>query len=82
MRQIATKENYTYFNLGGGVGSREDSLFQFKSCFSKNYKDFKVWKYIVNQEVYNELIAKKQKREHANLNDACLNFFPSYRCEL
>ncbi len=82
MRQIATKENYTYFNLGGGVGSKEDSLFQFKSCFSKNYKDFKVWKYIVNQEVYNELIAKKQKREHANLNDACLNFFPSYRCEL
>jgi hypothetical protein len=82
MRIIATSEHYTYFNLGGGVGSREDSLFQFKSCFSKNYKDFKVWKYIVNKEVYNELVEKKQKRDQTKLNEACLNFFPSYRCAL
>ena len=82
MRIISTKENYQYFNLGGGVGSKDDSLLHFKSSFSKDFKEFKLWKYIVNEFVYKELTNKNQKREcvtcitfENNSND----FFPCYR---
>src|SRR5690606_7773702 len=61
MRIMATKENLTFFNLGGGLGSNEDSLFRFKSGFSKDYKGFKLWNHIVNEHVYKELTLKKHK---------------------
>lgn len=62
-----TAEN---LHLGGGVGGHDDdSLFRFKSGFSKNFKQFSVWKYIVNQKVYDEL----------SNNKVVSNFFPLYR---
>ena len=74
MRIIAKKEGYDFFNLGGGLGGRDDdSLFHFKSSFSKNFKQFNLWKYIANQEAYDELVEK---------NSACpsnSNYFPHYR---
>ncbi len=70
MRIEAANEGFKYFNLGGGVGSQEDSLFEFKSSFSKDFRDFKIWKYIVNQDVYNELSSNN------NTNN---NYFPLYR---
>lgn len=75
MRINATQQNYTYFNLGGGVNSQQDSLFQFKSTFSKDFKDFKLWKYIVNENIYNQLIIKNMEltREEST------TFFPAYR---
>ena len=43
MRLIASKKGFNYFNLGGGLGGKyNDSLFNFKSSFSKDYKDFKL----------------------------------------
>jgi lipid II:glycine glycyltransferase (peptidoglycan interpeptide bridge formation enzyme) len=71
MRIEATEEGYAYFNLGGGLGSKEDSLFAFKSSFSKDFKIFKIWKYIVNQEIYNELATDCEN----------CNYFPKYRVE-
>ena len=65
-----TKEGFKYFNLGGGLGSEEDSLFNFKASFSKDFKQFKVWKYVANQEVYDELSKDSNKDT---------NFFPLYR---
>lgn len=57
-------------HLGGGVGgSDDDSLFRFKSAFSKDFKQFSVWKYIVNEDAYRNL--SKGKPES--------NFFPLYR---
>jgi len=71
MRVQATKQSFKYFNLGGGFGSKEDSLFDFKSSYSKDFRIFKVWKLIVNQEVYDNLSTK---------NDTPNNdFFPLYR---
>lgn len=67
-----TADNYTYFNLGGGLGSAEDSLFKFKSSFSKDHKDFKIWKYIVNSEVYMDLC-------NTYANGSSDSFFPLYR---
>ncbi|TYA71859.1 GNAT family N-acetyltransferase [Seonamhaeicola marinus] len=64
---------YKYFNLGGGLGNNEDELFRFKSSFSKDFKKFKIWKHIVNQEVYDNLVEEK------NVTDKTSNFFPLYR---
>ena len=77
MRLKSVEEGYTYLNLGGGRGgSNEDSLFRFKSGFSKDYKNFKLWKYIVNQELYNTLSSKHAK-EASNIDET--QFFPAYR---
>ncbi|WP_282163342.1 GNAT family N-acetyltransferase [Ulvibacterium marinum] len=76
MRIRGTKENYSYFNLGGGLGSKEDSLFYFKSGFSKNSRSFKVWKYMVNQNIYEDLC---QQRKNIRYCEKTLQYFPRYR---
>jgi lipid II:glycine glycyltransferase (peptidoglycan interpeptide bridge formation enzyme) len=74
MRIIGTQEGYKYFNLGGGLGNKEDSLFKFKSSFSKDFKPFKIWKYISNLNVYNQLA-----QAHTTAPEASTDFFPVYR---
>ncbi len=76
MRIRGNRENYSYLNLGGGVGAKEDSLFYFKSGFSKNTASFKVWKYIVNQLVYDELV---QRGKDVGKHEKFVQFFPHYR---
>jgi hypothetical protein len=58
-------------HLGGGKGGLNDSLFAFKSRFSHQYFQFKVWKYIHNPIVYKELTQSKF------ISDS--DFFPAYR---
>lgn len=72
MRIIASQENSIFFNLGGGVGNKEDSLFHFKSGFSKDFKDFNLWKVIVNQEIYDQLTLERSTESESN-------YFPLYR---
>lgn len=79
MRIRVTAENYQYYNLGGGVSSSEDSLFHFKSCFSKDFKEFKLWKYIVNETIYQELSKQKKQRKYTLFERNSNNFFPCYR---
>lgn len=63
-----------YLHLGGGVGGKEDSLFVFKSGFSNLFFDFKTWRYVANQPVYNQLVEEKCKnKELTNV------IFPLYR---
>ncbi|WP_299531857.1 GNAT family N-acetyltransferase [Ulvibacterium sp.] len=76
MRIKVTNEGYTYFNLGGGLGSREDSLFRFKSGFSKDFREFKIWKYIVDEEAYRELSSTML---NGQINGNTSNYFPLYR---
>lgn len=69
-RLIGNASSCENLHLGGGVGgSDDDSLFKFKSAFSKDFHQFSVWKYIVNEEIYNELSKDKIQS----------NFFPLYR---
>lgn len=76
MRINASQDNKTFFNLGGGLGNTNDGLFRFKSSFSKNFKPFKVWKHIINNEVYDSLV-----NQHQHITPDCdLDFFPLYRC--
>ena len=72
MRIRATELGLNHFNLGGGLAGTNDSLLRFKSSFSKNMIDFCVWKLIVNQDVYKDLVLKNQTPEH-------VDFFPLYR---
>ncbi len=76
MRIRGTQENCSYLNLGGGVGAKEDSLFYFKSGFSKYTLTFKVWKYIVNHNVYDKLV---QQRNNIQYCEQSLRYFPRYR---
>ncbi|GGW40784.1 GNAT family N-acetyltransferase [Arenibacter certesii] len=71
MRISGTQEKFTYFNLGGGYQSKEDALFNFKSSFSKDIRLFNVWKFIVDENVYNEL------KQDAAITET--DFFPAYR---
>lgn len=69
-RIIGNEASAKDLHLGGGVGgSDDDSLFKFKSGFSKNFKQFSVWKYIVDTEIYDELSREK----------IASDFFPLYR---
>ena len=76
MRIRGTQENYSYFNLGGGVGAKKDSLFYFKSGFSKYTLPFKVWKYRVNPNIYEDLV---QQRKDIRYCEETLRYFPRYR---
>ncbi len=75
MRAKCSEENYNYFNIGGGLGGQNDSLLQFKSSLSKKFKTFKVWKYIVDENVYNKL----SNEVKTNPMEKRHRFFPSYR---
>ncbi|MBM1106754.1 peptidoglycan bridge formation glycyltransferase FemA/FemB family protein [Aurantibacter crassamenti] len=79
MRIRATNENYKYFNLGGGKSSKHDSLFNFKASFSDNLRPFKLWKVIVNQEIYNELIELEKKKIDHEIVEDYSEYFPIYR---
>ncbi len=61
-------------HLGGGVGGEDnDSLFRFKSGFSKTFNQFSVWKRINDEDKYSFLVKKK------SLQNSESNFFPLYR---
>lgn len=78
MRIASSNKHFKYLNLGGGRGSDEDSLFAFKRSFSKQFKDFKIWKYVVDENIYRKLV-----EEHFNspleMVNATTSFFPAYR---
>lgn len=60
-------------HLGGGVGSKEDSLFKFKSSFNRNDRlQFAIGKKVFLTDTYNELTAMKNPNEIGG-------FFPGYR---
>lgn len=74
-RLLGSKNKLKFLHLGGGVGgSDKDSLFHFKSGFSKNFYQFRVWNLIVNENIYQKLVEEKNLRQQ-DFPD----FFPLYR---
>lgn len=74
-RLLANQMQLHYLHLGGGVnGTDEDSLFRFKAGFSDLTFHYKVWKYIVDEDVYYNLVMNKAKERELNSN-----YFPAYR---
>lgn len=78
MRIDSTNKQFDYLNLGGGRESIEDSLFAFKCNFSKHFKDFKIWKYVVDKKNYRELIEHHFELPMQTVVED-FDFFPAYR---
>lgn len=73
-RLLANEMSLEYLHLGGGVGgSDEDSLFRFKSGFSKHFCRFHTWQLIVDEQKYAELTRSNGVKE--------TTFFPAYRAK-
>jgi Acetyltransferase (GNAT) domain len=67
-------------HLGGGVGSREDSLFHFKLGFSHVTHAFSTWQWIVDPSADEALAARRaQWMETHSLLPATADYFPAYR---
>lgn len=72
-----SNNGYKTFHLGGGLGSKEDSLYKFKKAFNKNnHNDFFIGKKIFDKETYDELVEMRNKEKDFNKNS---NYFPAYR---
>ncbi|RZK24372.1 MAG: GNAT family N-acetyltransferase [Flavobacterium sp.] len=72
--KIGRDHGMKHLHLGGGLGGSDDSLFFWKSGFSNQYLPFMTWRYIDNQQVYDQLTANVCSKEGV-VND----FFPAYR---
>lgn len=59
--------------LGGGVGSAQDALFEFKAGFSDLHLPFHVTRKILDPEAYNSLCGQR------GIDPAVSAFFPAYR---
>lgn len=62
-------------NLGGGVGSQKDSLYNFKLGFGKEIYPFNGIGIIHNPKIYKELELKCKDKKNSS------NYFPCYRSE-
>lgn len=71
---LGKKLGMKYYNLGGGVGFKEDSLFTWKAAFSRLHLPYKTWRYIANPMVYNALLKERGINKNADVD-----FFPLYR---
>ncbi|MCC8107081.1 MAG: GNAT family N-acetyltransferase [Clostridiales bacterium] len=66
-------QGYKTFHLGGGVGSKEDSLFKFKKAFYRGeLTRFCIGKKIMKADTYNELVMMRDDLPESG-------FFPRYR---
>lgn len=71
---LGRKLGVAQYNLGGGLGYKEDSLFRWKTNFSKQTTNYYSWRYIVDEKIYLELLDRQ------NISpDLEIDFFPLYR---
>lgn len=75
MTQWAKENGCHTLHLGGGVGSRQDSLFKFKTGFSPLLADFYTLRLVLDEEKYRVLVEKRRLMGEDDLSD----FFPQYR---
>ena len=81
VRLWASEEGARTMHLGGGVGSREDSLLHFKKGFSDRRHVFSTWRWVVEPDAYRSLCARSDRRnaELGAPSTSC-DYFPRYRC--
>ncbi len=84
VRFWAKERGNKVLHLGGGLGGRsQDSLYHFKSGFSKQTNNYSTFRLIVNQEKYDRLLNSTAK--YLNLEPKIIiesGFFPSYRYQI
>lgn len=65
---------YKTFHLGGGVGSREDSLYKFKKAFCRlDGRQYSIGRMIFDKDKYDYLVKLREGEKGRD------NFFPLYR---
>jgi hypothetical protein len=84
VRRWAQAKGEKELHLGGGVGGTNDSLFRFKSGFSKCHADFHTYRMIFNPTRYSKLVREWMKSRIAQEvpcvpEDDFDGFFPLYR---
>lgn len=79
VRSWATARGMHTLHLGGGVGGRRDSLFHFKIGFSNRTHEFKLWRWILQPDVYERLSGARRRRLAAEGAAPPPDFFPAYR---
>jgi hypothetical protein len=80
VRAWGVQNGYGSMHLGGGLGGREDALFQFKRRFSPLTHSFRTGRWILDEPVYRDLEEANRSRLAAKgirLED--VSYFPSYR---
>jgi uncharacterized NAD(P)/FAD-binding protein YdhS len=79
-RQWGHDAGATVLHLGGGVGGKKDSLFDFKSRFSNRRHCFDTWRWVICPAVYRELCEEHSRTSELNgLDAASGDYFPEYR---
>lgn len=70
-----------YLHIGGGIGgSTTDSLYTFKSGFSRQRHDFLTLRLITDEDKYLELVELRAKALDTNVEELLdTGFFPAYR---
>jgi len=66
-------------HLGGGVGTQDDSLLQFKKGFSNRLHTFNTWRWVLFQSVYDQLVAAFKMKQSKPRPKQPADFFPLYR---
>jgi sugar O-acyltransferase (sialic acid O-acetyltransferase NeuD family) len=81
VRLWANEEGARVMHLGGGVGSREDSLFHFKMGFSDRRHMFPTWRWVVEPDAYRELCGRAARGNvEQGVRWTSGEYFPQYRC--
>ncbi|MBI4908784.1 MAG: GNAT family N-acetyltransferase [Acidobacteria bacterium] len=79
VRRWGTERGLRSMHLGGGVGGRQDSLFEYKSRFSEVTHGFQIGGWVLDEPVYRELETAHRARLEAMGVEADREFFPAYR---
>ena len=80
VRLWAKQRGNRFLHLGGGLGGSQDSLFKFKSGFSKQRHNFLTMRIVPDQEKYQFLVRLRADQLNLPL-ESLMNsrFFPAYR---
>ena len=82
----AKRAGYRWYLLGGGTGPHEDDpLFVYKKTFATDgVRSLHVGKWIIDAERYHELVASRERHEHAlgSSFTPADGYFPTYRAPM
>lgn len=78
VRWWAKERGNQTLHLGGGLGGREDALFDFKAGFSEGRYPFRTWRVVADEVAYRALGDDWASR-HGAASDGAEGFFPAYR---
>ena len=63
-----------YYNLGGGLGYKNDMLFYWKATFSDLHLPYQTWRFIADPAIYQSLLDERGIDKNTEVD-----FFPLYR---